>query len=131
MTLAALEDFVGSMTLAELSTHSGASIQAIVEYALGGSTHRSSSERPRAGPTVSRSTRRGNTVNTRTPEGRAKLDAAVLDALHKAGGLTKAAALREQVGGTTLQVRAALNRLIETGAVVFEGRARATRYAAA
>jgi hypothetical protein len=39
-----------------------------------------------------------------------------------------AGALRRKVGGTALQVRTALNRLIEAGRINYEGRARATRY---
>jgi hypothetical protein len=38
--------------------------------------------------------------------------------------------VRRQVGGTPLQARAALNRLIEAGKLNYTGRARGTRYTA-
>lgn len=69
-------------------------------------------------------------VNTRTAAGRDRYDAAVLQVLRDAGDKVGAVEVRKQVGGTALQVRTALNRLIEAGAVAFEGKARATTYAA-
>jgi predicted ArsR family transcriptional regulator len=36
--------------------------------------------------------------------------------------------VRAQVGGTPLQARKALNRLIEDGRLSFKGKARATKY---
>ena len=115
------------MTLAELSARSGTSVEAIVEHALGGSKRRSAAEGRGAKPPVMRA----SGIDTRTAEGRAKFDASILDALRKAGDLASAVELRKQVGGTALQVRTALNRLIDLGEVVFEGKARATRYAVA
>lgn len=67
-------------------------------------------------------------VDTRTAEGRAAYDAAVLSALK---GMTKPASasnLTAVAGGSPLQIRTALARLIETGAVHWSGRARGTRY---
>ena len=67
-------------------------------------------------------------VDTRTAEGRAAYDGAVLAALK---GMTKPASasnLTAVAGGSPLQIRTALARLIETGAVRWSGRARGTRY---
>jgi hypothetical protein len=69
-------------------------------------------------------------VNTRTPQGRARYDAQILATLKESGPKTSAAAIRDKVGGTPLQVRTALNRLIESGKVAYSGRARATKYTA-
>lgn len=70
-------------------------------------------------------------VDTRTPAGREAYDQAVLDAL-KAGGKDVAAPdLSKVAGGTPLQIRTALARLIERGAVSWTGQARGTRYTAA
>ena len=70
----------------------------------------------------------GAEVDTRTAEGRAAYDEAVLAALR---GLTKPASasdLTSVAGGSPLQIRTALARLIETGGVHWSGRARGTRY---
>ena len=67
-------------------------------------------------------------VDTRTGEGRAAYDGAVLGALK---GMTKPASasnLTAVAGGSPLQIRTALARLIEAGAVRWSGRARGTRY---
>ena len=67
--------------------------------------------------------------NTRTAEGRAAYDDAMLRALDEVGGgPVRSADLIAKVGGTTLQARASLNRLIEAGKVTFTGKARGTRY---
>ncbi len=68
-------------------------------------------------------------VNTRTQAGRAAYDKAILDALQELdGGPVSGAQIKAKVGGTSLQARAALNRLIEAGSVTFEGKARGTKY---
>jgi len=70
----------------------------------------------------------GAEVDTRTGEGRAAYDAAVLAALK---GMTKPASasdLTAVAGGSPLQIRTALARLIEAGGVQWSGRARGTRY---
>jgi len=69
-------------------------------------------------------------VDTRTPQGREAYDQAMLEAL-KAGTRPQAAPeLSAVVGGTPLQVRTALARLIERGLVSWTGQARGTRYTA-
>jgi len=66
---------------------------------------------------------------TRTAEGRADLDQAVLEGLTALGGANVAAeALRKRIGTTPAQLRASLNRHIQAGDVSFTGKARGTRY---
>ena len=68
-------------------------------------------------------------VNTRTQAGREAYDNAILGALKDlGGGPVSGAKIKAKVGGTPLQARTALNRLIEAGAVTFEGKARGTKY---
>jgi hypothetical protein len=67
-------------------------------------------------------------VDTRTAEGRAAYDEAVLAALRAAGGPQSASELTAVAGGSPLQIRTALARLIEAGTVNWSGRARGTRY---
>ena len=67
-------------------------------------------------------------VDTRTAEGRAAYDAAVLSALRAMTKPASASNLTAVAGGSPLQIRTALARLIEAGAVRWSGRARGTRY---
>lgn len=69
-------------------------------------------------------------VNTRTPEGRRAYDAAVLTVVEESEHPLKAPEITAKVGGTALQVRKALARLIENGKVTWEGKARGMRYSA-
>ncbi|HEY8375461.1 MAG TPA: hypothetical protein VIK91_03185 [Nannocystis sp.] len=69
-------------------------------------------------------------VDTRTPAGREAYDQAMLNALKAAGGPQAAPQLSAVVGGTPLQVRTSLARLIERGLVTWTGQARGTRYTA-
>jgi hypothetical protein len=71
---------------------------------------------------------RSKPVNTRTPEGRKAYDAAVLAAVEEAERPIKAPEITAIVGGTALQVRKALARLIEEGKITWEGKARGMRY---
>lgn len=84
---------------------------------------------------VVRKTRSGGgkakAVNTRTPEGRAQYDEWLYKALEAAGAPTGAGALIAKVGGTSLQARAGLARLIEAGRITWSGKARGTRYSLA
>ena len=71
-------------------------------------------------------------VNTRTAAGRAAFEDAILGTLVElGGGPVSGADVKAKVGGTSLQVRTAMNRLIEEGKVTFEGKARGTRYSLA
>jgi hypothetical protein len=67
-------------------------------------------------------------VNTRTPEGRRAYDAAVLAVIEEAERSVKAPEITSKVGGTALQVRKSLARLIDLGKVTWEGKARGMRY---
>lgn len=68
-------------------------------------------------------------VNTRTAAGRAAFEEAILNALGElGGGPVSGQDVRTKVGGTSLQVRTAMNRLIEADKVTFEGKARGTKY---
>jgi len=69
-------------------------------------------------------------VDTKTPAGRAAYDAAVLKALKAKRGEMSAPEIRAQCGGTPLQARASLDRLIADGKVSYMGKARAMRYRA-
>lgn len=70
-------------------------------------------------------------VDTRTAEGRAAYDGSVLEALKAMTKPASASDLTAVAGGSPLQIRTALARLIETGGVRWSGRARGTRYTAA
>ena len=74
---------------------------------------------------------KAKTVNTRTPEGRAVYDEALFKALEASGAPTGAGALIAKVGGTSLQARAGLARLIEAGRITWTGKARGTKYSLA
>lgn len=67
-------------------------------------------------------------VNTRTPEGRRAYDAAVLAMVEEAARPIKAPEITAKVGGTALQVRKSLARLIEGGKITWEGKARGMKY---
>jgi hypothetical protein len=67
-------------------------------------------------------------VNTRTPEGRSAYDNAVLEVVAQAERPIKAPEITAAVGGTALQVRKALARLIEGEKITWEGKARGMRY---
>lgn len=67
-------------------------------------------------------------VNTRTPEGRGAYDEAVFAVVDGADRPIKAPEITAAVGGTALQVRKSLARLIEQGKVTWDGKARGMRY---
>jgi len=67
-------------------------------------------------------------VNTRTAEGRTEYDEALFQAVKEHGGPVGAGALISKVGGTSLQARAGLARLIEAGRITWSGKARGTKY---
>lgn len=67
-------------------------------------------------------------VNTRTAEGRAAYDESLFQAVKDAGGPAGAGALIGVAGGTSLQARAGLARLIEAGRITWSGKARGTKY---
>ena len=69
-------------------------------------------------------------VSTRTAKDRRRFDAAVLQVVKTHKDACSATDVRRALGGTPLQVRRALNRLIEREALTYEGQARGTRYRA-
>ena len=132
MPQTALENLIAGMTLAELATRSGRSVEAIVSYAMNGRSPSNGEARSKSTTSTTASkpaqARRTGKVNTRTPAGRAAYEAALLGALQASGKPTLAQELRRKVGGAPTQARATLNRLIEIGKVSSVGQARATRY---
>jgi hypothetical protein len=81
---------------------------------------------------AARKPKAGGKPNVRTEAGREQFDQELLAALTAAGGdSVSASTLREAVGGDPNQIRAALNRMIESGVATFSGKARGTRYSLA
>lgn len=70
----------------------------------------------------------GGAVDTRTAAGREAYEKSVLRVLEAADGPVSSQHVRDKCGGTALQARKALNRLIEDGQVTYTGKARATKY---
>lgn len=142
-----LESLVAEMTVAELAQRSGRSISDLIELVLSSGTAASRAPRAAAAPTANAPRKGGRkavapaataatggrkrVAQTRTQAGRASYDDAVLTAMKSMKGKVKAEDLRKKVGGTPPQLRAALARLIENGAVKSAGKARGTTYAQA
>lgn len=134
MSKTSIEAFVSGISVGELAQRAGISVDDLVSRAFASN---SNATRPAARPKPSpsgkspKSAPAGSTkeVNTRTPEGRAAYQKAVLETLRAAKGEKIGAKdIRAAIGGTGLQARAALNVLIESKKARFEGKARATRY---
>lgn len=135
MAQSPLEEFVGSMTISELADRSGRSVSQIIAWALPGKSGgskpaapRAASKKPATKASAGASTGGGKNVNTRTPEGRAAYDVAVFEAVSASKKPIGSSKLRKAIGGTPLQLRTSLNRLIEDGKVTYQGKARATKY---
>ena len=79
-------------------------------------------------PAIKGSPKTSIEVETRTATGRERYDQSVLAAIKGFGKPMSAEELRSEVGGTPLQARASLARLINAGTVTWEGKARGTRY---
>lgn len=69
-------------------------------------------------------------IDTRTPEGRAAYDEALLKAVKSAKAPIGAGMIIAEVGGTPLQARSGLARLIEAEKITWTGKARGTKYEA-
>jgi len=80
---------------------------------------------------TSKSKVKTKSVNTRTPEGRKAYDAAVLAVVAESERPIKAPEITSRVGGTALQVRKSLARLIDAEKITWEGKARGMRYSVA
>lgn len=73
----------------------------------------------------------GSDVNTRTAAGRREYDNRVLEFVSNSDEAVSATEIRNHVGGTSLQVRKSVARLIEAEQVTWQGKARGTRYSLA
>jgi len=71
---------------------------------------------------------KAKSVNTRTAEGRTAYDEALFQAVKDSGGPAGAGSLIARAGGSSLQARAGLARLIEAGRITWSGKARGTKY---
>lgn len=69
-------------------------------------------------------------VNTRTAAGRREYDQRVLEFVRESDEAVSATEVRNHIGGTSLQVRKSVARLIEDEKVTWQGKARGTRYSA-
>jgi hypothetical protein len=119
-----------SITLAELMGSgpvSGVSGAARQRGASGQSEIRGSRPKP-VKSSSSLNTPLRNEVVTRTAVGREAFDKQILEAIKAIGGPASATQIQRRVGGTNMQVRSGVNRLIEAGHVTWTGKARGTRY---
>lgn len=125
-----LEAFVGGLTVADLANRSGKSVQQIVDWSMGGQTARATTATAPTNGAATPSAKRvaNREVNTRNAQGRAAYDSAVLEQLSGRKRPVSASSLRKKVGGTPLQMRTTMNRLIGAGKVSYEGKARAMVY---
>lgn len=135
----ALETFIGEFTLNDLAQRSGKSVNEIVAFAMGETlpkTPKPVTLKEAATVTDIKKAKKGrhmddstSTVETRTPEGRAAYDEAVLSHLRaNKGQWMGAGEVRKACGGSALQVRTSLGRLLENESVEYEGEARGTKY---
>lgn len=144
-----LENLVSGMTVAELAQRSGHSVATLVELAFGSRAAAAPAiARPAKGKRGAAKGKRGAKkaaasatkpapkaegakkagVDTRAPSSRAKFDESVLATIKGAKGRIKAADLRKRLGGTPLQMRTALHRLLAEGKIKSHGKARGTTY---
>lgn len=86
---------------------------------------RKSSSRSRKAP---KKNAKPKEVNTRSRASRQAFDERVENCVKSASKPLGAREVRDRCGGTAMQVRVALNRLIERGKITFEGQARGTKY---
>ncbi|MFZ6183866.1 hypothetical protein [Nannocystis pusilla] len=84
--------------------------------------------RPKAVKSPSSQNKPLREVVTRTAAGREAFDQRILEAIKAIGGPASATEIQRRVGGTNMQVRSGVNRLIEAGHVTWTGKARGTRY---
>lgn len=122
------------MTLAELSKLSKGQFSGLLASVTVGEVINAGHEVARS-PVAAVSTSAGpgeipDEVNTRTAAGRREYDARVLEFIQESEDAVSATEIRNHIGGTSLQVRKAVARLIETERVTWHGKARGTRYSA-
>lgn len=122
------------MTISELGKLSVGELGALLKQItvgdiLGGATGRGGRRRKNAGAKAAAKPGGGaGKVNTRTQKGREAYDKAILEILKAKTEPVSAPEIKNEVGGTSLQIRTALNRLISQGHVTYTGKARGTRY---
>jgi hypothetical protein len=133
------------MTLAELSKLSKGQFSGLLSSVTVGEVINAGREGERAGKVASGSGghtedededdeddgEEGSDVNTRTAAGRREYDNRVLEFVRNSDEAVSATEIRNHVGGTSLQVRKAVARLIEAEQVTWQGKARGTRYSLA
>lgn len=115
-----------NMTLSDLARLARGKLRDVLGNVTVGELMGGAASPPSKGSPRSNGTPRG--VDTRTPAARKRYDNNILEALQAAGDWRNAQQLRGLAGGTPLQARKALNRLIEAGKIEFSGKARATSY---
>lgn len=119
------------MTLAELSKLSKGQFASLLSSVTVGEVINAGRNPERSLVAASgSSTEAPDDVNTRTAAGRREYDARVLEFIQESEDPVSATEIRNHVGGTSLQVRKAVARLIETERVTWQGKARGTRYSA-
>ncbi len=138
--MSSLENLIGNMSVTQLADTAGISVTALVELVLGGQKAKKSAPAARAkapreaAKPAARAGKKaapaGAAHNTRTQAGREALDAAILEFLGGRSEPSRALEVKAAVGGTSAQVRARLNTLIEERKVSFSGKASGTRYQA-
>ncbi|HRI09301.1 MAG TPA: hypothetical protein PKW35_15880 [Nannocystaceae bacterium] len=125
-----LADLLARITVGDLTGREPALVTAPRRSALAAATPSATTiaaPTPAATPPAA-PTPRPVPADVRTPAGRVRYEASLLTALADTPGFTGVAALLAKAGGTNLQARAALNRLIEAGKVTWTGKARGTKY---
>ncbi|MCH9686692.1 MAG: hypothetical protein K0V04_34990 [Deltaproteobacteria bacterium] len=134
--MSSLENLVRNMTVAQLADAANLEVGALVELVLGGGKAPAAPAKPKKvaaakpGRPAKAAASDGPSHNTRTQSGREALDTAILSFLKAQKEPSRALAVKAAVGGTSAQVRARLNTLIEAGRVTFTGKASGTRYRA-
>lgn len=151
--MSALEQLVANMSVAQLAEMAGMDVDTMVSLILGKGkgaaparkTAKKAGRRPgrppasQAAPAAAEGAAQAPAaapsgddggLNTRTREGRNRLDAAILDFLKEQTDAVRALDIRRGIGGTSAQVRTRLNFLISKKKVTYTGRASGTRYRA-
>lgn len=125
---------VQSMTIGELlgigGAPTGASVSPARAAASGGERPAKTSKAPKAAKKAS-APRAAKSAEVTTAEGRAAYTSAVLDVIASASRPWSAQEVRAKAGGTDLQFRAAVERLLAAKKVKRTGKARGTRYTVA
>jgi hypothetical protein len=119
------------MTLAELSKLSKGQFSSLLSSVTVGEVINAGHELERSPVAASGApAETPDDVNTRTAAGRREYDARVLEFIQESEDAVTATEIRNHIGGTSLQVRKAVARLIDDERVTWQGKARGTRYTA-